>query len=145
MEKINLLKLVKNRNDWKCVLKTLGHKPRFLCLLKKVYTYDKIYKNYGRYNMRIGIDLDGVVFDSELEYRICCELYEIQDLKTNTIVNNKELQFQKRYSWNDEETQGFITKYHKHINENSNIMPGARKVLNLLKEDGHTLIIVTAR
>ena len=95
--------------------------------------------------MKIGIDLDGVLFDSEKEYRICTELYDIQDLKSNNIVDNRELMFQKRYSWNEEQIQGFIKKYHRYITENSNFMPGAKTVLKLLKEEGHSLIIITAR
>lgn len=39
--------------------------------------------------MRIGIDLDGVVFDSEKMYRVFSELYEVQDLKRNSIIDNK--------------------------------------------------------
>ena len=40
--------------------------------------------------MKIGIDLDGVVFDSEKEYRVYSELYDIIDLKKNSKINNKE-------------------------------------------------------
>ena len=95
--------------------------------------------------MKIEIHSDGVGFDSEKEYRICTELYDIQDLKSNNIVDNRELMFQKRYSWNEEQIQGFIKKYHRYITENSNFMPGAKTVLKLLKEEGHSLIIITAR
>ena len=95
--------------------------------------------------MRIGIDLDGVIFDSEKLYRIYSELYDIQDLKKNSLKNNKEIRFQDRYSWSDEETNGFVKKYHRKITEVSNFMPGAKDVISLLKEEGHTLIVITAR
>ena len=48
--------------------------------------------------MRIGIDLDGVIFDSEKLYRIYSELYDIQDLKRNSLIDNKQVKFEKRYS-----------------------------------------------
>ena len=95
--------------------------------------------------MRIGIDLDGVIFDSEKLYRIYSELYDIQDLKKNSIRNNREIKFQDRYSWSEEETDGFVKKYHRKITEVSNFMPGAKDIIPLLKEEGHTLIVITAR
>ena len=39
--------------------------------------------------MKIGIDLDGVVFDSEKEFRVYSELYDMLDLKQNSKINNK--------------------------------------------------------
>ena len=41
--------------------------------------------------MKIGIDLDGVVFDSEKEFRVYSELYDMLDLKQNSKIDNKEL------------------------------------------------------
>lgn len=95
--------------------------------------------------MRIGIDLDGVIFDSEKEYRVYSELYDMLDLKQNSKRDNRELKFQKRFNWTEDQIQGFIKKYHKKIVVESNFMPGAKKVLKLLKEDGHTLVLITAR
>ena len=95
--------------------------------------------------MKIGIDLDGVVFDSEKEYRVYSELYDVRDLKKNSKINNQELKFQKRFRWTEEEIQGFIEKYHKQIVVESNYMPGAKEVLKLLKAEGHLLVLITAR
>ena len=95
--------------------------------------------------MRIGIDLDGVIFDSEKLYRIYSELYDIQDLKRNSLIDNKQVKFEKRYSWNQDETNGFVKKYHRKITETANFMPGAKEIIPLLKEEGNTLIIITAR
>ena len=95
--------------------------------------------------MKIGIDLDGVVFDSEKEYRVYSELYDMLDLKQNSKTDNRKLAFQDRFNWTQEEIDGFLKKYHKQITLESNFMPGAQKVLKMLKEDGHTLILVTAR
>lgn len=95
--------------------------------------------------MKIGIDLDCVVFDSEKEFRVYSELYDMIDLKQNSKRDNRELKFQNRFNWSQEEIQGFLKKYHKQIILESNFMPGAKRVLNLLKKDGHTLILITAR
>ena len=95
--------------------------------------------------MRIGIDLDGVIFDSEKLYRIYSELYDIQDLKRNSLIDNKQVKFEKRYSWNQDETNGFVKKYNRKITETANFMPGAKEIIPLLKEEGNTLIIITAR
>lgn len=95
--------------------------------------------------MKIGIDLDGVIFDSEKLYRVCSELYEILDLKKNTIRDRANLRFQERYSWTEAETRAFIDKYYDYIVKNTNFMPGAIEILKMLKKDGHSFIIITAR
>ena len=60
--------------------------------------------------MKIGVDLDGVVFDSEKEYRVYSELYDFRDLNKNSKVNNKEVRFQERFKWTKEEIAGFLKK-----------------------------------
>ena len=95
--------------------------------------------------MKIGIDLDGVVFDSETDYRVYSELYDLLELKRNSKINERELAFQKRFKWSEEEIADFFQKYQKKIVEESNYMPGAKMVLNMLKEEGHELLIITAR
>ena len=65
--------------------------------------------------MKIGIDLDGVVFDSEKDYRVYSELYDLLELKRNSKVNERELAFQKRFKWSEEEIADFFQKYHKDI------------------------------
>lgn len=95
--------------------------------------------------MKIGIDLDGVIFDSEKEFRVYSELYDMIDLKQNSKSDNKELKFQDRFKWTPKEIEGFLNKYHKQIIVESNYMPGVKRILNLLKQDGHSLILITAR
>lgn len=95
--------------------------------------------------MKIGVDLDGVVFDTEKEFRVYSELYDMIDLKQNSKIDNKENNFKDRFNWTKEDTAGFLKKYHKQIILEANFMPGAKRVLKMLKEDGHTLILITAR
>ncbi len=95
--------------------------------------------------MKIGVDLDGVTFDTEKLYRVCTELYDVLDLKKNSIKDNSNLMFQQRYNWTEAETQTFIDKYHEYVVRNANFMPGAKEVLKLLKKEGHELILITSR
>lgn len=93
---------------------------------------------------KIAIDLDGVVFDSETLFRVYSEIYDIDVLKSNNVVNNIERTFQKRYNWNENICHSFYDKYAMEILKNASIMPGADYVLNILKKS-YEIIIVTAR
>ena len=95
--------------------------------------------------MKIGIDIDGVILDSEREFKVKAELYDIIDLKQNSILNEKEPYFQQKYDWSEEIINDFSNKERAYISETCNFMPGAIDVINLLKKDGHELIVITAR
>ena len=43
--------------------------------------------------LKIGIDLDGVIFDSERIFRVYAELYDVIELHQNSIVDNREVKF----------------------------------------------------
>ncbi len=85
--------------------------------------------------MKIGIDLDGVVFDTERAFRVASEVYEVQELKQNTIKDNRQLRCQERYSWSEEEIQRFLKLYHEKIVKETSYVVGAREILNLLKKE----------
>ncbi len=95
--------------------------------------------------MKIGIDLDGVVFDSEKAFRVYCELYDIFTLRRNSLINNSEVRFQERYKWSNEEQKDFMNKYYVPVVSDSPFMPGVKEVLRLLKDEGFCFYIVTAR
>ena len=95
--------------------------------------------------MRIGIDLDGVVFDSEKDFRIYQELYDIEELHGKSIKNEKEVRLQERFDWPEEIVNNFLDRYYVQVVKESNYMPGAKMIIKKLKEEGHELIIVTAR
>ena len=61
--------------------------------------------------MKIGIDLDGVVIDSETTFRTYEEIFDIDILKGNNLINKKEPKFQARYNWTNEQEKEFIEKY----------------------------------
>lgn len=96
-------------------------------------------------NMKIGIDLDGVVFDTEKEFRVYSELFDMLELKRNSKIDNKALTFQERFNRTEEEISQFLKKYHNQIVLESNYLPGAKRIIRQLKEDGHELVLITAR
>ena len=95
--------------------------------------------------MKIGIDLDGVVIDSETTFRTYEEIFDIDVLKGNHLINKEEPKFQARYNWTNEQEKEFIEKYFMTVSKESNLMSGFVGIYNLLKEQGHEFVVITAR
>lgn len=95
--------------------------------------------------MKIGIDLDGVIFDSEQDFRVYQELYDMLELKQNSKIDDREARFEKRYNWTEDTKKNFLDKYHAQVVTETNYMPGAQMILKMLKDEGHELIVITAR
>ena len=95
--------------------------------------------------MKIGIDLDGVVIDSETTFRTYEEIFDIDTVKGNNLINREEPKFQARYNWTEEQKQEFIEKYFLTVSKESNLMSGFIGVYNLLKKQGHEFVVITAR
>lgn len=95
--------------------------------------------------MKIGIDLDGVVIDSETTFRTYEEIFDVDILKGNNLINSEEPKFQARYNWNENQQKEFIEKYFLRISRESSLMSGFRVVYDLLKKQGHEFIAITAR
>ncbi len=93
--------------------------------------------------MKIGIDLDGVVFNTEMLWSTYAELYDCIELNRNSIITKEEPRFQERYNWTEEEQNTFLDRYANITH--FDIMPGAKEVLNMLREEKHELIVITAR
>lgn len=95
--------------------------------------------------MKIGIDIDGVILDFERLVRTYAELYDVIELNGNGLINKNENRFRERYNWDEIELKRFKDKYFVPLSKEAKLMPGAKEVLELLKEDGHELIIISAR
>lgn len=93
--------------------------------------------------MKIGIDLDGVVFDTEALWMTLAEIYDCKGLRKNSIVAKEEPRVQEKYNWSNDELNDFLNKY-VDVTE-FNIVSGAKEVIKLLREEGHELIVITAR
>lgn len=94
--------------------------------------------------MKIGIDIDGVILDTENVFRVKAELYDLLVLHKSGQVNNL-LWAQLRYDWTQEELKEYQERYLREASKEANLKPGAKEVLQMLKEEGHELIIITAR
>ena len=94
--------------------------------------------------MKIGIDIDGVVIDSETTFRTYEEIFAIEELNGRKIVNSEEPKFQQRYDWTEEEQKQFIDKYFLEVSKNSGLMSGFVPVYKRLKEQGHEFVVITA-
>ncbi len=95
--------------------------------------------------MKIGIDLDGVVIDSETTFRTYEEIFDIDTLNGDNLIDREEPKFQSRYNWTKEQEQQFIDKYFMIISKESNLMSGFVGVYKLLKAQGHEFVVITAR
>lgn len=95
--------------------------------------------------MKIGIDLDGVVIDSETTFRTYEEIFDIDILKGNNLINRKEPKFQARYNWSSNQEKEFIEKYFLKVSRESGLMSGFIAIYKLLKKQGHEFVVITAR
>ena len=93
--------------------------------------------------MKIGIDLDGVVLNTEVLWSTYAELYDCIELNKNNVINTEEPHIQKRYDWKKEDEDKFWDRYADMTD--FDIVPGAKQVIDLLKKEGHELIVITAR
>lgn len=94
--------------------------------------------------MVIGIDLDGVILDTEILYRTEAELYDINVLKQNSLIDRSEMLTSKRYNWPQKELEKFYVM-EKEFSKNALLIAGAKKVIDMLRVDGHKLILISAR
>ena len=93
---------------------------------------------------KIALDLDGVVFDSENLYRVYTEIYDVEKNKKDTIIDNTQRMFQKRYNWSEDEFKKFYQENAETVLKNANFMTGLDVVLNKLKGK-FEFIVVTSR
>lgn len=93
---------------------------------------------------KIGLDLDGVVFDSENLYRVYTEIYDVDILRKNSLVDNTKRTFQQRYDWGEEICKKFYNEYAKEVLTTANLMSGANIVIPKLMKY-FEFIVVTSR
>jgi len=94
--------------------------------------------------MNIGIDLDGVIFNTEEMFRACAELYDFS-LGLSGPSCPKEMKINRRYSWSKEDFRDFYTKNLFTILEKAPLVPLAKEVVDALKKEGHEIFFVTSR
>ena len=92
--------------------------------------------------MNIGIDLDGVIFDSEKDYWVYAELFDLLN-NGKGIVNKNELRAQKRYNWTTEQIKEF-EKACFEIQKHTHLASFAKSVMKALSKN-NKIFIITSR
>lgn len=92
--------------------------------------------------MRIAIDLDGVVFNSEMYFMASAEIFDCKILKRNSLKDKEEPRVQTKYDWSEEAIKEYISRYANSLD--FDIIPCAKEVIDEIKKD-NTAIVVSAR
>ena len=58
--------------------------------------------------MKVAIDIDGTIYDTEKYFRVQAELFDIDVLQKNSLINRGALWANNRYSWNEDENKEFM-------------------------------------
>ena len=92
----------------------------------------------------IGIDLDGVIFNSEEMFRSWAELYDFTS-DGKGILNPQELRVSKRFMWEKQKCLDFLDECLLPVLDSAPLMPLSKEMLALLQKAGHKLIAITSR
>ena len=92
--------------------------------------------------MRIAIDLDGVVFNSEMFFMASGEIYDAMILRKNSVIKADEPRVQDKYAWTKEELDGYISRYAN--STEFDVMPCAKIVIDALSKENE-LYVISAR
>lgn len=93
--------------------------------------------------MKIGIDLDGVVFDSENWFRAYSEIFDV-NIGGKGVKNPDCIRAQHRYEWTESEIKQYFDNCMEYIQRNAPLMPYAKYVLDRLAEK-HQIYFITRR
>jgi len=94
--------------------------------------------------MNIGIDLDGVIFDSEKWFRVESCFYN-EKLNDKDMINPEEIKAFKRYDWSKEQENIFLQEVLIEIEKNAPLMYKAKEVIDYFQSCGHKIYIITSR
>lgn len=95
--------------------------------------------------MKIGIDIDGTIYDTEKYFRVMAEIYDIEKLHSKDgIVDRLAMWTNDRYNWTKEENDTFVNMFPE-LTEKCNLVPGAKEVIQRIQKLGVETIIISAR
>ena len=93
--------------------------------------------------MNIGVDFDGVVFDSEKMFRAYAQIFNLK-IDGNEQLDISELKAQKRFNWGKVQFEQFLDECLLDVLKNAPMMPCAEKVLKAIAKK-HKIYAITAR
>ena len=94
--------------------------------------------------MKIGIDFDGVILDSERKIRFGAEYWSLKELGKPRL-RSTEVSQEICFDWTEEEIARFFTECYDSLVENCEFMPGANEIMKELTQMGHEFYIITLR
>lgn len=99
--------------------------------------------------MKIGIDIDDTISDTyEISFAYA-QKYTIEELgRTGEIKENvsaHHMYLKSMHDWDDEEEMNFWYKYYGEILQSIKPFTFAVETINQLKEEGHKIVLITAR
>jgi len=94
--------------------------------------------------MVIGIDIDGVIQDTESYLRSSAEIFDIQNGNFGE-SNPDAIKVQSRMGWTRELFEKFVYEVMFPTMRTAPLMPNAKDVIDWLRSQGHKLVVVTAR
>lgn len=94
--------------------------------------------------MKIGIDIDGVILDTERDLKFFADYWSYFKLAKNRLKNDDVTQ-EHCFDWTEEEMNYFYSNYFDNLTKKAHLIVGAKEILKKLKEEGHELYIVTLR
>ncbi len=94
--------------------------------------------------MKIAIDIDGTIYDTERNFRVQAELYDMEVVHGKGMKDSLAIWAEDRYDWSDEQNEDFLSRFAT-ITRESNLIPGAKEIIEKLQDEGVKMVIVTAR
>lgn len=94
--------------------------------------------------MRIGIDIDNTITDTQKIFLEYCYIYD-KTLRNSGIINEDSANVQEKFDWSNEEQIYFNKRYVDDVIKNAIIYADAKRIINLLYQEGHEIYFITAR
>ncbi len=95
--------------------------------------------------MRIGIDIDDTIsYTSQIMNKKATE-YDKKYLRGEGLINLHKQYFYERFNWTTEEVNDFYHRYYEDIVPEIRVREDAKEIIEKLKNDGHTIFIITIR
>ena len=100
--------------------------------------------------MRIGIDIDDTLAESDMVMFDLAQKYQIEELKKEIPIldrgsNTGHIYLKELFQWSDKEEWDFWDEYYADFLQQVRPKTLAKEYLERLKQDGHTIFLITAR
>lgn len=95
--------------------------------------------------MRIGIDIDDTVADSEIKTLEKALLYDKEFVKGEGIVNINKYNYTEKFNWTEEQCYDFFKRYLEQLVPEFQVKNQVKETIDKLKEENHTIYFITYR